>query len=263
LNQCVSSRKTNRDSIPLPDDHHDGHKVDALAQKVHSPDMEPTEGEDDRLEEKENIRLRRRIASLEQILRDNKIDFEDALRQDAHQGRENDIGTEDALVGLYMLANTKATAVQQPQPALLNSLSLRPLQTERPFNKSKSAPPAETEKIQKYQATMWEMGKQRAQAMEYVPDYFSLPLQAHYAGEENPFETSFGAKGNVESETPGGTKLPSVAALTSPDSGFKQRSLRSGPLSPSMLSGPRKTRFQGPSALSLAKDYLLPRTVWI
>ncbi|KAK8088102.1 hypothetical protein PG997_003063 [Apiospora hydei] len=65
--------------------------------------------------------------------------------------------------------------------------------------------------------------------------------------EPNPFEQSFGNGGTVE--TPGGTKLPSVAALTSPSSllpggtggtpfNWGGGSLRTGPLSPAMLSGP-------------------------
>lgn len=165
--------------------------------------------------------LRRRIASLEQILRENRIDFEDTSKQNARPGREYNAGTKDALVGLSMLANSKAAGVQQPQPArqqrrpqpaLLNGLNLRPLQTERPFNKSKSAKsanPAETEKIQEYQATMLEVGKQRRRAMASTPDYFSLS-HGYHAEEKNPFENSFATK------TPGGTTLPSVAALLSP-----------------------------------------------
>ena len=161
---------------------------------------------------------------LEEILRENMIDFEDTMEQNAHQSRENNAGTKDALVGLYMLANSKAAGVQQaqparqhrhPQPALLNGLNLRPLQTERPFSKSKSSHPAETEKVQEYQATMWEVGKQRREAMEStfgsdVPDYFSLSRgRQDRAAEVNPFEISFATK-----PTPGGTRLPSVAELT-------------------------------------------------
>jgi ATF/CREB family transcription factor len=73
-------------------------------------------------------------------------------------------------------------------------------------------------------------------------DYFSSKLSL----EPNPFEESFGNGGTVE--TPGGTKLPSVAALTSPSSllpgngntpfNWGGGSLRTGPLSPAMLSGP-------------------------
>ncbi|KAH8671245.1 Aft1 HRA domain-containing protein [Xylariales sp. PMI_506] len=73
-------------------------------------------------------------------------------------------------------------------------------------------------------------------------DYFSSKLSL----EPNPFEESFGSGGTVE--TPGGTKLPSVAALTSPSSllpgngntpfNWGGGSLRTGPLSPAMLSGP-------------------------
>lgn len=69
------------------------------------------------------------------------------------------------------------------------------------------------------------------------------------SSETNPFEHSFAGNGtNGGLQTPGGTKLPSVAALTSPAGllggsggtpGF-WGGLRSGPLSPAMLSGPQK-----------------------
>ncbi|KAI1850617.1 hypothetical protein JX265_004327 [Neoarthrinium moseri] len=78
-------------------------------------------------------------------------------------------------------------------------------------------------------------------------DYFSSKLSL----EPNPFEESFGNGGTVE--TPGGTKLPSVAALTSPSSllpgngntpfNWGGGSLRTGPLSPAMLSGPANDYF--------------------
>lgn len=78
------------------------------------------------------------------------------------------------------------------------------------------------------------------------PDYFGgshAQPTSHLAYEPNPFEHSFGV-GDVQ--TPGGTKLPSVAALTSPSilpgggtTPFNWGgSLRTGPLSPAMLSGP-------------------------
>ena len=81
-----------------------------------------------------------------------------------------------------------------------------------------------------------------------TPDYFSVAHGGHLSYETNPFEHSFagGSGTNGELQTPGGTKLPSVAALTSPSGvlggttpGF-WGSLRSGPLSPAMLSGPQK-----------------------
>lgn len=85
-----------------------------------------------------------------------------------------------------------------------------------------------------------------------TPDYFSVAHPgSHLSTEANPFEFSFaggqnGANGTGD-QTPGGTKLPSVAALTSPAGilGGAQTpsfwgSLRSGPLSPAMLSGPQK-----------------------
>ncbi|KAF3005540.1 hypothetical protein G7054_g2 [Neopestalotiopsis clavispora] len=78
-------------------------------------------------------------------------------------------------------------------------------------------------------------------------DYFSSKLNL----EPNPFEESFG--GGAVVETPGGTKLPSVAALTSPSSllpgngntpfNWGGGSLRTGPLSPAMLSGPAADYF--------------------
>lgn len=81
-----------------------------------------------------------------------------------------------------------------------------------------------------------------------TPDYFSSQLGGSLSLEPNPFEQSFGAP-----ETPGGTKLPSVAALTSPSSllpgtgvtpfGWGAGSLRTGPLSPAMLSGPTTDYF--------------------
>lgn len=71
-------------------------------------------------------------------------------------------------------------------------------------------------------------------------------IPSHLSFEPNPFEHSFAGGGGIE--TPGGTKLPSVAALTSPASllpgggttpyPWGGGSLRTGPLSPAMLSGP-------------------------
>ncbi|KAH8820904.1 bZIP transcription factor [Xylogone sp. PMI_703] len=90
-----------------------------------------------------------------------------------------------------------------------------------------------------------------AQPVANTPDYFS-GAHAHLSYETNPFEHSFasGSAGSTNGgggvQTPGGTKLPSVAALTSPAGilagvtpGF-WGGLRSGPLSPAMLSGPAK-----------------------
>ncbi|KAF2138560.1 uncharacterized protein K452DRAFT_88428 [Aplosporella prunicola CBS 121167] len=75
-----------------------------------------------------------------------------------------------------------------------------------------------------------------------TPDYFSGAHGSnHFNLEPNPFEQSFG---NSSVETPGKSLLPPVASLTSPSSllpagtpGWSQ-SLRSGPLSPAMLTGP-------------------------
>ncbi|KAI9759679.1 MAG: hypothetical protein M4579_002156 [Chaenotheca gracillima] len=79
-----------------------------------------------------------------------------------------------------------------------------------------------------------------------TPDYFSAAHNgSHFSLEPNPFEQSFG---NPATETPGKSLLPPVASLTSPASllqggsasgGFNwPNSLRSGPLSPAMLTGP-------------------------
>jgi len=78
-----------------------------------------------------------------------------------------------------------------------------------------------------------------------TPDYFSVN-HSNIHHEANPFEASFAFGGGVQ--TPGGTKLPSVAALTSPAGLLSATGttpnfwggLRSGPLSPAMLSGPAK-----------------------
>ena len=79
-------------------------------------------------------------------------------------------------------------------------------------------------------------------------DYFSAVHNSQYSLEPNLFEQSFG---NPSSETPGKSLLPPVAALTSPapltgnaslGGGYSwSNSLRSGPLSPAMLSGPTGT----------------------
>lgn len=70
------------------------------------------------------------------------------------------------------------------------------------------------------------------------------PQASHLSYEPNPFEHSFA---NGSSDPTSGTKLPSVAALTSPSSllpgggttpFWGSGSLRTGPLSPAMLSGP-------------------------
>jgi len=79
-----------------------------------------------------------------------------------------------------------------------------------------------------------------------TPDYFSsVHNNSHYSLEPNLFEQSFG---NPSTETPGKSILPPLASLTSPApltgnptlGGVYNwtNSLRSGPLSPAMLSGP-------------------------
>ncbi|KAF6826947.1 bZIP transcription factor [Colletotrichum musicola] len=90
----------------------------------------------------------------------------------------------------------------------------------------------------------------QATATGNTPDYFGGAAAASLSLEPNPFEQSFGGGAP---ETPGGTKLPSVAALTSPSSllpgtgttpfNWGGGSLRTGPLSPAMLSGPTSDYF--------------------
>ncbi|MCJ1475109.1 hypothetical protein MMC13_003769 [Lambiella insularis] len=87
---------------------------------------------------------------------------------------------------------------------------------------------------------------QQQQSTTDTPDYFSsVHNNSHYSLEPNLFEQSFG---NPSSEIPGKSLLPPVASLTSPapltgNAGLAggygwSSSLRSGPLSPAMLSGP-------------------------
>lgn len=83
-----------------------------------------------------------------------------------------------------------------------------------------------------------------AQTTEQEGDYFSNVH--HFSLEPNPFEQSFSNTAATTAETPGKSLLPPVAALTSPaipgtsNPGFGwPNSLRSGPLSPAMLTGPQ------------------------
>jgi ATF/CREB family transcription factor len=84
-----------------------------------------------------------------------------------------------------------------------------------------------------------------SQPNQTEPDYFN---QVHgnnnnggtYQAEPNPFEAQFG---NPSTETPGKSLLPPVSSLTSPQPLLNAGtpgwpSLRSGPLSPAMLTGP-------------------------
>ena len=100
------------------------------------------------------------------------------------------------------------------------------------------APPPRPASLQQQQSTASEGG-----------DYFSAVHNSQYSLEPNLFEQSFG---NPSTETPGKSLLPPVAALTSPapltgnaslgGGGYSwSNSLRSGPLSPAMLSGPTGT----------------------
>ena len=86
-----------------------------------------------------------------------------------------------------------------------------------------------------------------------TPDYFGNARGGdnNLSLEPNPFEQSFG--GGSGAETPGGTKLPPVAHITSPSAllpgtgttpfNWGGGSLRTGPLSPAMLSGPTNDYF--------------------
>ncbi|KAH6697578.1 Aft1 HRA domain-containing protein [Plectosphaerella plurivora] len=86
-----------------------------------------------------------------------------------------------------------------------------------------------------------------------TPDYFGAARAGdnNLSLEPNPFEQSFGGGGGTE--TPGGTKLPPVAHITSPSAllpgsgntpfNWGGGSLRTGPLSPAMLSGPTNDYF--------------------
>ncbi|KAI9735975.1 MAG: hypothetical protein M1834_001441 [Cirrosporium novae-zelandiae] len=87
-----------------------------------------------------------------------------------------------------------------------------------------------------------------------TPDYFSGNHNgSHFSLEPNPFEREFGNPSaptpNQSNETPGKSLLPGVATLTSPapllpgaSAGFNwSNSLRAGPLSPAMLTGPTTT----------------------
>ncbi|KAF1976770.1 hypothetical protein BU23DRAFT_565454 [Bimuria novae-zelandiae CBS 107.79] len=73
-----------------------------------------------------------------------------------------------------------------------------------------------------------------------TPDYFNT-VHNTFSVEPNPFEASFGGQSGP-AETPGKTILPPVANITSPSPlpGITPgwQSLRAGPLSPAMLTGP-------------------------
>ncbi|KAF7906920.1 hypothetical protein EAE99_011987 [Botrytis elliptica] len=79
-----------------------------------------------------------------------------------------------------------------------------------------------------------------------IADYLSKRALANnsHEEEENPFDSQFGGgpvKSNLPAKTPGGTLLPSIQALQSASSpGFGLSGLRSGPLSPNMLTGPKE-----------------------
>ncbi|KAF7898137.1 hypothetical protein EAF00_004583 [Botryotinia globosa] len=80
-----------------------------------------------------------------------------------------------------------------------------------------------------------------------ISDYLSKRALANnsHEEEENPFDSQFGGgpvKSTLPAKTPGGTLLPSIQALQSASSpGFGMSGLRSGPLSPNMLTGPKES----------------------
>ncbi|KAI5859753.1 Aft1 HRA domain-containing protein [Durotheca rogersii] len=125
---------------------------------------------------------------------------------------------------------------------------MAPIET-KPSDNPLSEPNGEKKasEIKSEAASNSEPGRPLAPPPKPGEDYFSSNLSL----EPNPFEQSFGTGGTVE--TPGGTKLPSVAALTSPSSllpgngntpfNWGGGSLRTGPLSPAMLSGPANDYF--------------------
>ncbi|CZS87863.1 hypothetical protein WAI453_000244 [Rhynchosporium graminicola] len=102
-------------------------------------------------------------------------------------------------------------------------------------------------------------------AVPNTPDYFSGLHNLH--NEQNPFEFSFGGNAGPLTgggKTPGGTTLPSVAHLTSPSLANYWASgagLRSGPLSPAMLTGPaaKEDYFGDSFHLHTARSHPQPR----
>ncbi|KAL2071653.1 hypothetical protein VTL71DRAFT_12888 [Oculimacula yallundae] len=105
----------------------------------------------------------------------------------------------------------------------------------------------------------------RPAAIPATPDYFSGNHNLH--NETNPFEFSFGGNAGPLTggkQTPGGTLLPSIGHIASPSvPGYwnSGAGLRSGPLSPAMLTGPAaKDDYFGDSFhLHTARSHPQPR----
>ncbi|KAL1899881.1 Transcription factor [Sporothrix stenoceras] len=131
-----------------------------------------------------------------------------------------------------------------------------------PKQKTKSSPLRTETSAQKADSSNAEPAKPLAppprpnQQTGNTPDYFASQVggaSGSLSLEPNPFEQSFGGGSGGAVDTSNGTKLPSVAALTSPSSllpggttpsfNWGGGSLRTGPLSPAMLSGPTNDYF--------------------
>ncbi|KAK0108282.1 hypothetical protein ONS95_003098 [Cadophora gregata] len=131
-----------------------------------------------------------------------------------------------------------------PKETAKKSTSTSPVQSNVDAPKVNEPSTKQEEQLKKEPANAEPLAPPPPRATE-GPDYFSAKHQI-LSTESNPFEYSFagGAAGPLTAGlvTPGGTKLPSVAALTSPALNFwsSATGLRSGPLSPAMLTGPTK-----------------------
>ncbi|KAF4480203.1 transcription factor atf1+ [Fusarium agapanthi] len=146
-----------------------------------------------------------------------------------------------------MGTTTKASAGgESKSPKQSNSSPARP---ETTTDAKAADPPVKLEVVNAEQAKPLAPPPRPGQQQGNTPDYFAVQAGGSLSLEPNPFEQSFGGA----PETPGGTKLPSVAALTSPSSllpgsnatpfNWGGGSLRTGPLSPAMLSGPANDYF--------------------
>ncbi|RDA84533.1 hypothetical protein CP532_3754 [Ophiocordyceps camponoti-leonardi (nom. inval.)] len=150
-------------------------------------------------------------------------------------------------------------------PASARSRSKSPTPANNKPSRQDLPPDAKTESVGKLEgASNAEVAKplapplrpgpsQQAPGGTQTPDFFAPQVGGSLSLEPNPFEQSFGGGGGGGPETPGGTKLPPVASLTSPSSllpgttatpfNWGGGSLRTGPLSPAMLSGPANDYF--------------------
>merc|ERR1712225_170986 len=129
-----------------------------------------------------------------------------------------------------------------PKETAKKSTSTSPVQPNADAPKANDSSTNQEEQLKKDSTNAEPLAPPPPRATE--PDYFSAKHQI-LSTESNPFEYSFaGGTGPLTNGlvTPGGTKLPSVAALTSPALNFwsSGTGLRSGPLSPAMLTGPTK-----------------------